>query len=424
MMKKNRQKIFLTGIYMVKWLLIALIIGAIMGSLSAFFLSSLTWVSAYRKTHRWLLFLLPVSGGIFAYLYTYYGRNAAGGNNLIISQANGGEEDIPLRLIPLTLFGTITTHLFGGSVGREGTAVQMGGAVADALRRVFRLSGYEREIILIAGISAGFSSVFGTPLAGTIFGLEVLALGKLRSEAIFPSFFAVFFANLVTEMYGITHIHYAMGVIPDWSVLLFLKLSLAGICFGLIGWVFSRSIVFLKKTYSNWVSNPVLRNFLGGAVVVAAALLLGTQRYLGLSLPLLSDAFSGKANPFDFVGKLFFTILSLGAGYQGGEVTPLFEIGATLGSTLAPILHLSIPFLAGLGFIGVFSGATNTPIACFIMGVELFGSQSAVFLLMICIISYMCSGNSGIYSAQETELEKGRVSLPLYESWKNKRIDR
>ncbi|MBL1226283.1 voltage-gated chloride channel family protein [Enterococcus sp. BWR-S5] len=417
-MKNN--KVVLTTIYMGKWLLIALIIGSIMGTLSAFFLNSLTWVSAYRGTHPWLLLLLPVSGAVFAYLYSRYGKNAAGGNNLVISQANGGEENIPLRLIPLTLFGTITTHLFGGSVGREGTAVQMGGAAADAVGRVFRLSGYEREIILIAGISAGFSSVFGTPLAGTIFGLEVLALGKLRSEAIFPSFFAAFFANMVTEMYGITHTHYKMGAVPEWTVQVFLKLAIAGICFGLIGWVFSRSIVFLKKTYSNWVSNPVLRNFLGGAVVVVAALLLGTQRYLGLSLPLLSDAFSGQASPFDFIGKLFFTVLSLGAGYQGGEVTPLFEIGATLGSTLAPFLQLSVPFLAGLGFIGVFSGATNTPIACFIMGIELFGSQSAVYLLMICIISYMCSGNSGIYSAQENELEKGRVLLPLYESWKSK----
>lgn len=423
-MGKSKNKLLLTAIYMGKWVVIALIIGGIMGTLSAFFLNSLTWVSTYRDAHRWLLFLLPISGAIFAYLYAHYGKNAAGGNNLVISQANGGEERIPLRLIPLTLFGTITTHLFGGSVGREGTAVQMGGAAADAVGRVFRLSGYEREIVLISGISAGFSSVFGTPLAGTIFGLEVLALGKLRSEAIFPSFFAAFFANAVTEMYGITHTHYAMGVVPEWTILLFFKLVIAGVCFGLIGWLFSRSIVFLKKTYSNWMPNPVLRNFIGGAVVVVAALILGTQRYLGLSLPLLTDAFAGQANPFDFVGKLFFTVLSLGAGYQGGEVTPLFEIGATLGSTLAPVLQLSIPFLAGLGFIGVFSGATNTPIACFIMGVELFGSQSAVFLLMICIISYMCSGNSGIYSAQETELEKGRVYLPLYENWKSRRTDR
>ncbi|MHC5218279.1 voltage-gated chloride channel family protein [Enterococcus sp. LJL128] len=409
---------------MVKWLLITVIIGLIMGSLSALFLNSLTLVTSSRESHPYLLYLLPFSGAVFAFLYSKYGKNAAGGNNLIIRQANGGEEEVPLRLIPLTFFGTVTTHLFGGSVGREGTAVQMGGAIADAVGKIFRLSGYEREIVLISGISAGFSSVFGTPLAGTIFGLEVLALGKLRSEAIFPSFFAAFFANTVTEMYGVTHTHYAMGTIPEWSVALFMKLLLAGICFGLMGWFFSRSIVFLKKMYSNWFSNPVLRNFIGGAVVVAAVLLLGTSRYLGLSLPLLTDAFEGTAQLFDFVGKLLFTVLSLGAGYQGGEVTPLFEIGATMGSSLAQVLHVSVPFLAALGFIGVFSGATNTPIACFIMGVELFGSEGAVFLLMICIISYMCSGNTGIYGAQEVGAGKGKLFFPLYENWSQKKDDR
>ncbi|WP_270216383.1 chloride channel protein, partial [Enterococcus lactis] len=217
----------------------------------------------------------------------------------------------------------------------------------------------------------------------------------------FPSFFAALFANFMTESYGVSHLHYQMGVIPEWSMLLFFKVFVAGIAFGLIGWVFSRSIVFLKARYAQWIPHPVWRNTIGGAVVVAAALILQTQRYLGLSLPLLQESFNGQAHAYDFIGKLFFTVLSLGAGYQGGEVTPLFEIGATLGAALAPLLHVSVPFLAGLGFIGVFSGATNTPIACFVMGIELFGSQAAVYFFMICLISFMCSGNSGIYSAQQ-----------------------
>lgn len=413
MEKKEWKAPLRIGAYMGKWLLLTAIIGVVMGSLSAFFLTSLTWVTDTRLAAPRLLFLLPVSGAIFAYLYQRFGRNAIRGNNLVIDQANGGVEPVPLRLIPLTLFGTITTHLFGGSVGREGTAVQMGGAVADQVGRLFQLNQQEREIILISGISAGFSSVFGTPLAGTVFGLEVLMIGRLRSEAIFPSFFAAFFANFVTEAYGVTHTHYPMGTIPEWSILLFVKLFAAAICFGIAGWVFSHSITWLKKAYARRFANPTLRNFVGGAVVVLAAVLLQNQRYLGLSLPLLEDAFAGNAHTFDFIGKLFFTVLSLGAGFQGGEVTPLFEIGATLGSTLAPILHLSIPFLAGLGFIGVFSGATNTPIACFIMGVELFGSEAAVFFFMISLISFLCSGNSGIYSAQQGLEGKGVLFLPI-----------
>ncbi|WP_420022130.1 voltage-gated chloride channel family protein [Candidatus Enterococcus huntleyi] len=398
---------------MVKWLILTAILGLFMGSLSAFFLTSLTWVTDLRLAQPWLLYLLPVSGAVFAALYTYYGKNAHRGNNLVIEQGNGGTEKIPLRLIPLTLFGTLTTHLFGGSVGREGTAVQMGGALADNLGRFVKLGKVEREILIISGISAGFSSVFGTPLAGTLFGLEVLAIGKVRTEALFPSFFAAFFANLVTNSYGVQHSHYHMGEIPPWTVLLFAQLLLAGILFGLLGWVFSRSIAGLKKIYSNWFANPILRNFIGGAVVVLVALILSNQRYLGLSLPLLTDAFAGDAHFFDFVGKLFFTVLSLGAGYQGGEVTPLFEIGATFGSTFAQVFGLSVPFLAGLGFIGVFAGATNTPIACFIMGIELFGSQASVYLFMICLVSFMCSGNSGIYSSQQVSKKKGELFLPL-----------
>ncbi|EOH86198.1 voltage-gated chloride channel family protein [Enterococcus villorum] len=410
-------------VYMAKWLLITFILGIFMGSLSAFFLNSLTFVTNVRLAFPWLLLLLPISGGIFAFLYNAYGKNAARGNNLVIDQGNGGEENIPLRLIPLTLFGTITTHLFGGSVGREGTAVQMGGALAENFARLIQLNKLERELLVISGISAGFSSVFGTPLAGTLFGLEVLAIGKVRTEAIFPSFFAALFANFVTESFGVKHIHYDMGSIPTWNVALFFKLLIAGIAFGLIGWVFSRSIVFLKGWYAKRMPNPVIRNFIGGAIVVLVAVVLQTQRYLGLSLPLLEEAFNGTAHFYDFIGKLGFTVLSLGAGYQGGEVTPLFEIGATLGAALAPILHVSIPFLAGLGFIGVFSGATNTPIACFIMGIELFGGQAASYFFMVCLVSFMCSGNSGIYSAQKVEVKKGILFLPIMESksWKRKK---
>ncbi|WP_316481206.1 chloride channel protein, partial [Enterococcus faecium] len=192
--------------YMLKWLVVTAILGVFMGSLSAFFLNSLTFVTDIRLAHPWLFYLLPVSGALFAYLYAYHGGLSSRGNNLVIDQGNGGEEKIPLRLIPLTLFGTITTHLFGGSVGREGTAVQMGGALADNIAHLFRLDKAEREILVISGISAGFSSVFGTPLAGTLFGLEVLAIGKVRTEAIFPSFFAALFANFMTESYGVSHL--------------------------------------------------------------------------------------------------------------------------------------------------------------------------------------------------------------------------
>lgn len=412
-MKKEFAGFYKVVLYMLKWLGISAIIGIFMGALSTFFLASLSLLTTYRLSHPWIIIFLPLSGALFAFLYKNYGQKAIYGNNLVINEANGGKDKIPLRLLPLTLFSTLASHLFGASVGREGTAVQMGGAVTDSLARLFRLNKIEREIIIISGISAGFSSVFGTPLAGTIFGLEVLVIGRVRSEAIFPSFFSAFFANAVAVFLGIQHSHYTMGAIPSWSVPLFLQLFLVGICFGLVGWLFSRSLVEVKRIYALWIKNPVLRNFVGGCVIIGLTFLINSQRYLGISLHLLDEAFLGTNQVFDFLGKLLFTVLSLGAGYQGGEVTPLFEIGATLGSSLAPLFHLSAPFLAGLGFIGVFSGATNTPIACFIMGIELFGSEAALFFFMICLVSYMCSGNAGIYSAQKVEVKKGILFDPV-----------
>lgn len=413
-MKKEIEGFIKVGLYMLKWLGISIIIGIFMGILSTFFLASLNALTTYRLSNSWIILLLPFSGALFAFLYKNYGQKAIYGNNLVINEANGGNDRIPFRLLPLTLFSTLGSHLFGASVGREGTAVQMGGAVTDSLARLFRLNKTEREIIIISGISAGFSAVFGTPLAGTIFALEVLVLGRVRSEAIFPSFFSAFFANAVAEFLGIQHGHYVMGAVPAWTVSLFFKLFLAGICFGLVGWLFSRSLVQIKRVYTLWIKDPVVRNFIGGCVIVGLVLLTHSQRYLGISLNLLDEAFLGTNFGFDFIGKLLFTVLSLGAGYQGGEVTPLFEIGATLGSSLASIFHLSAPFLAALGFIGVFSGATNTPIACFIMGIELFGSDAALFFFMISLVSYMCSGNSGIYSAQKVEVKKGILFLPVH----------
>lgn len=392
--------------YLGQWLFLSLCVGIPMGGLSAFFLKSLSYVTKTREQFPWLLLGLPLVGFIFSYLYTHYGKNAQGGNNLVIKQVNGGREQIPLRLIPLTLFGTIFTHLFGGSVGREGTAVQMGGSVADNIAKVFSLKETTREIVIVSGMAAGFSSVFGTPLAGTVFAMEVLVVGKIRSEALFPAFFASLIANQTTLWLGATHTHYAMGSAPKISLVLVIQLLLAAICFGLTGRMFAKGISLLKKIYSKYLPHPVWRNTIGGFVVVIAVILLNGWRYTGLSTELLTDAFNGTFLGIDFVGKLFYTVLSLGAGFQGGEVTPLFEIGATLGADLGHLLGLSVPFLAGLGYIGVFAAATNTPIACFIMGVELFGGDYGFYFFFVAVVSVLFSGRSTIYQAQQFPHEK------------------
>lgn len=383
-----------------KWLIITALIGIGSGSLSAFFLTSLTFVTRVRQTNSWLLLFLPMCGFLFAWAYQRFGGNAIRGNNLIIEQANGGEEPIPWQMLPLTLFGTLMTHLFGGSVGREGTAVQMGGVVSAYVGKLFRISLENRSLLMMCGISGGFSSVFGTPLAGTLFSLEVLRIGRLSTKGLAPSLMTALIANQVTTLWGVGHTRYDMGVVPETTVRLIGLIILFGVIFGLTSRLFSRSIVRLKSLYAQLFSNSIWQAGIGAVVVLVLVLLCQSTRYLGLSLPLLTDAFNGNQLPFDFINKLIFTVFSLGAGFQGGEVTPLFEIGATLGSNLAQLTHLPIGFVAALGFIGVFAGATNTPLACFIMGIELFGSAGAVWLLLVCVISYLCSGSEGIYSSQ------------------------
>lgn len=395
--------------YFIKWSFYAGVVGILVGCLSAFFLLTLDMATAERLAHPWLLFGLPFAGAFISYLYFKFGKNAGRGNNLVIEQANGGSETIPKRLIPLTLIGTLATHLFGGSAGREGTAVQMGGSVADAVGSLFKINAKERRILIICGMSAGFSSVFGTPIAGTLFALEVLALGFFREEGLFPSLWAALIANWVTLSFGVVHHSYQMGTIPAASFGLIAKIMLAALCFGLTGRLFSRLTDFLKSFFKKWILNPALRSFIGGALIILMVFVVGSRDYLGLSLPLIDQAFNGEAHPFAFLLKLFFTAFTLGTGFQGGEVTPLFVIGATLGSTLAPILGVAIPFLTGLGFIGVFAGATNTPIACFVMGLELFGTKALPYLFLVCVISYLFSGNFGIYESQKIGIRKTKL---------------
>jgi len=395
--------------YIIKWTILAGLVGLLAGSASAFFLVSLEWAAKTRETYSWLLFLLPFGGMLVSFLYWKYGLNSAKGNNLLIEQAHGAKESIPFRMAPFVLFGTIVTHLFGGSAGREGTAVQMGGAFSEFIGKLFKLDEADRKIIIICGISSGFGSVFGTPLAGTVFGLEVLALGLIRHEAIFPAFVAAFVGDYVTtSLWGVGHQHYEIGSIPVLSFALLLKVIFAAILFGLTSTLFSELTHWLKKQYTKLFPNPMMKSFVGGLVIIGLVYLLGTRKYLGLGLPLIDDAFEGEVSPLTFITKLLFTTLTLGAGYQGGEVTPLFAIGSTLGSSLGDLLHVSIPFLAALGFIGVFCGATNTPIACFLMGIELFGSEASLYLFLVCIISYLFSGHSGIYTSQQIGVSKSK----------------
>jgi H+/Cl- antiporter ClcA len=388
-------------LFLLKWLAICLLIGAFTGTASAVFLWTLEWATTYREAHIWIIGLLPVAGFVIGLSYYLYGESVVKGNNLLIDEYHVPKKIIPFKMAPLVFLGTILTHLFGGSAGREGTALQIGGAIADQFTRVFKLSNLDRKIILIAGISAGFSSVFGTPLAGAIFALEVMVIGRIKFDALIPSFLAAIFANYFCDIWEISfHTHYTISTITDLTPSTVLWSLLAGIIFGLVSLLFSKSTHFWGALFKKYIQYPPLRPVIGGIVLASVVYLMGTTKYIGLGVPTIVDAFNLDLNSYDFFLKLVFTSFTLGAGFKGGEVTPLFFIGATLGNVLVWFIPMPMELLAGMGFVAVFAGATNTPIACTIMGIELFGIESGVFIALACTTSYLFSGHSGIYSSQ------------------------
>ena len=384
-----------------KWMLAAGIIGILAGSASAGFLISLHWVTDYRESNIWIIGLLPLGGLLIGWVYHSYGSQVVKGNNQILDEFYNPQKTIPLRMAPLVLFGTLTTHLFGGSAGREGTAIQMASAIADQFSKWFSLEKEDRKILITVGVAAGFASVFGTPLAGAVFALEWLVIGRIRYESILPAFLGAFVAHHVCQdFWQVLHTHYSISLVPPSNFRNVLWVIPAGICFGLAARLFAKTTKFFADLFATHIKYPPFRPFIGGAIVALLVLIIGTTKYIGLGIPTIVDAFTENLPWYDFLAKIGMTSLTIGAGFKGGEVTPLFYTGATLGNALSGFIPLPTALLAGMGFVAVFAGATNTPLACTLMGIELFGESSGLFIAISCVVSYLFSGHAGIYSSQ------------------------
>lgn len=394
--------------YVLRWTLLAAPVAAAIGSACALFLWLLDLATRTRWQTPWLLYLLPLVGVLIHFIYRLFGKSSERGSNLIMDEIHEPGEGVPAAMAPLVLVGTVLTHLFGGSAGREGTAVQIGGSLAAQVGRWLKLDAGEVRQLLLVGIAAGFAGVFGTPLAAAVFAMEVIALGRIDYEAIFPCLLAGIVGDWACQAWDIHHTayHVAVGASAfEWP--LGGKVALAAVGFGLASVLFAELTHGLHEVWRRLIAAEWLRPVAGGALVIALVHLLGTRDYLGLGVTapdggvsIVSAFQSGGAHPWSWWWKILFTAVTLSCGFKGGEVTPLFFVGATLGNTLAWLLGAPADLFAALGFIAVFAGATNTPLACTIMGIELFGSGHAVYFAIACFLAYLFSGHTGIYLSQ------------------------
>jgi H+/Cl- antiporter ClcA len=382
------------------WIVLGVAIGIPIGLVSAFFLYALDYVTHIREANYWLIALLPLAGLSIAYLYHRAGKETQKGNNLLFDEYFIPQKPLPFIMAPLILLTTLLTHLVGGSSGREGTAVQMGAVIADRFEKWSSKFKVNRSMLIMVGMGAGFAALFGTPWAGTIFAIEILRNKETRFDAIVPALVTSFVAYYTCVFTHAPHTHYDAVSSVTFSFINLPYLFGAAACFGLCAWLYIQTHHIFSSVANRLFTNAIWRPFFGGILLFIIFLAIGDARFLGLGIPTILDAFETQLPYFDFIIKLLLTALTLAVGFKGGEVTPLFFIGAALGNVLALFVPLPLAFMAALGFIGVFAGATKTFLACSIMGVELFGWDALPYFVLVCLVAQLFSGKKSIYSSQ------------------------
>jgi len=410
--------------YIIRWTVLVVPVAVVIGSMVALFLWLLTTAIHFRFAHTWLLFLLPLAGVLIHFIYKWAGKSSEKGNNLIIDEIHEPGAGVPTRMGPIILITTVITHLFGGSAGREGTAVQIGGSIAAMFGSWFKLNADDTRMLLTAGVGAGFGAVFGTPLTGAIFAVEVLTIGRIKYDALLPALIASIVGDITVAAWGIHHTAYHIDILAktpyflsDYlsvDLVLIAKVIAASVVFGLASYIFAIAVHEIKAVFLRIFQIKWLIPLFGGLIIIGLTYLIGKPDYLSLGIDAqypgaitIPSAFhAGGADTWSWLWKTIYTTITLGTGFKGGEVTPLFYIGATLGNTLSAVLNAPVSLFAALGFIAVFAGATNTPLACTFMGIELFGGEHALLFAIACFTAYLFSGNSGIYTSQNIAVPK------------------
>lgn len=393
----------------VKWVIFAILVGTIVGLCGSAFYFGMSYVTFLRTAHPWLILLLPAGGLVIVGLYHLFHDEKDTGTNLVISAIHSGDE-LPFRMAPLIFISTLITHLFGGSAGREGAALQMGGSIGNALGRLFRFDEKDKHVMIMCGMSAAFSALFGTPMAAAIFPMEMVSVGVMYYIALVPCVISSLVAHGIAVSFGVSNELFLIGEIPAFGILSSVKISVLAILCALVSILFCVILHQTGHLYKKLFKNPYLRVFAGGCLVVLLTCLVGSQSYNGTGINIIENCINGTVRPEAFLLKMIFTALTLGAGYKGGEIVPSFFTGAAFGCLFGNLLGFSPTLCTAVGMTSVFCGVTNSPITSLLISFELFGYDGMPYFLLATAFSYMLSGYFGLYRSQKIVYSKYKTN--------------
>lgn len=392
----------------IKWLICSAIIGISCGAVGTAFHYSVEYVTQFRSEHRWIIFLLPAAGLLIVFLYRAGGIKHDKGTNLVIGSIRNPEYNVPFRMAPLIFITTVITHLFGGSAGREGAALQIGGSLGASIGKLIKMDDSDKHIMTLCGMSAVFAALFGTPVTAALFSVEVISIGILYYSALVPCILSATISYAITEKFHITPTYFILNQVPEMSLATGIRVIILSVAAAVLSILFCMSMQVIGKTFKKYLKNQYLRILVGGVLLVLLTLAVRCNDYNGAGMNIIEQAIHGTAKPEAFILKLLFTCITIGCGFRGGEIVPSFFIGATFGCTLGGWIGLDPGFGAAMGLVCLFCGVVNCPLASLVLSIELFGASGILLFAIGCSVSYMLSGYYSLYSEQKIIYSKLR----------------
>lgn len=396
------------GKIFIKWLICAAIMGGCCGAVGTAFHYSVEYVTGFRQENNWIIGLLPFGGLIIVFIYRASGIKHDKGTNLVISSVRSPEDRIPFRMAPLIFITTVITHLFGGSAGREGAALQIGGSIGASLGKLFKMDENDKHVLILCGMSAVFSALFGTPITAALFSMEVISIGVLYYSALVPCVLSSTIAYAITEKFHITPTYFVLKQIPEMSFSIGIKVVLLAILCAVLSSLFCIAMHISAKLFKRFFKNQYLRVFVGGIMIVLLTLAVRSTDYNGAGMNIIENAIHGETKPEAFLLKIIFTCITIGCGFRGGEIVPSFFIGTTFGCFMGNLLGLDPGFGAAIGLVCFFCGVVNCPLTTLVLSVELFGGSGILLFAIGCSVSYMLSGYYSLYNEQKIIYSKLR----------------